>query len=272
MTRRTKFSPRASDANEAFLRYDPLVRAQPRSEFPTQQPTRLHWGPDWTSLVGNWFTEWERTGDQKCLDLIHAGMESLSHLPNGLFTGKGPYGYDPATGVLTYEGDPEWITNSNHLANLQSSVEIFTEILDEVGTPDFIQTYLEYASWYEVPQNDPIRDLPENARYKNWWGHWNIPRLLALAARRSGDEYRANLAWKRFLSGVVGPDGKSVDRVGLDWIGGTDVLNPTVEDRRVSTNDVAQWNLEAIIMMELLPDNIPSLKDIEPSALGARPR
>ena len=260
------------DANEAFLLYDPLVRAQPRSEFPTQQPTRLRWGPDWTSLVGNWFTEWERTGDKKCLDLIHAGMQSLTNLPNGLFTGKGPYGYDPATGVLTYEGDPDWITNSNHLANLQSSVEIFLEALDECGTPDFIKTYLEYASWYEVPRDDAIRDLPENARYKNWWGHWNIPRLLAFAASRSGDKYRADLAWKRFLTGIVGPDGQVVDRVNLDWVDGTDVLNPTVEDRRVSTNDVAQWNLEAIMMMELLPDNIPSIKDIEPSASGAMPR
>jgi hypothetical protein len=60
--------------------------------------------------------------------------------------------------------------------------------------------------------------------------------------------------------------------VNLDWIGGTDVLNPTVEDRRVSTNDVAQWNLDAIMMMEFLGDSMPSLKDIEPSANGARPR
>ena len=256
------------DANEAFIDFDPLVRAQPRSQFPTAQPTRLRWGPDWTSLVGNWFTEWERTGDKKYLDLIHNGMESLSHLPNGLFTGQGPYGYDPATGRLTYEGDPDWVTNRNHLANLQSSVEIFLEVLDEVGTPEFIKTYMDYAAWYNVPQDDPIRDLPENAAYKRWWGHWNIPRLLAFYAARSGDDYRAKLAWKRFLERAVGPDGKPADIVKMDWIGGTDALNPTPEDPRVSTNGVAQWNLEAIIMQELLPGSIPSLKDIEPS----RPR
>lgn len=258
------------DANEAFLDFDPLVRAQPRSQFPTQKPTRLRWGPDWTSLVGNWFTEWERTGEQKYLDLIHNGMESLSHLPNGLFTGKGPYGYDPATGVLTYEGDPDWVTNSNHLANLQSSVEIFLEILDEAGTPDFIKTYMEYAAWYNVPQNDPIHDLPENEPYKRWWGHWNIPRLLAFYAARSGDDYRARLAWQRFLERTVGPDGQPVDQVTINWIGGTDALNPAPEDPRVSTNGVAQWNLEAIILQELLPDSIPSLKDIKPVSFPRR--
>ena len=254
-------------ANEAFLDFDPLVRAQPRSQFPTAQPTRLRWGPDWTSLVGNWFTEWERTGDRKWLDRINAGMNSLTHLPNGLFTGLGPYGYDPATGILTYEGDPDLVTNRNHLANLQSSVEIFLEILDEIGNEEFTRTYLEYASWYEVPQDDPIRQLPENARYKNWWGHWNIPRLLAFAASRNGDAYRARLAWKRFLGGAVGPDGKPADLVGMNWIGGAHVLNPTVEDRRVSTNAVAQWNLEAIIMMELLPDSIPALEDLAGSGV-----
>ena len=261
------------DADTLLYHLDPMRLAQPRSDrYPCTAPARLRVGPDWLAYAGNWFTEWERTGDQHCIDMIHAGMKSLSNLPNGLFTGKGPYGYDPATGVLTYEGDPEWITNSNHLANLQSSVEIFIEALDECGTPEFIKTYLDYANWYEVPRDDKIRELPENAKYKNWWGHWNIPRLLAFAASRSGDEYRADLAWKRFLSGTIGPDGKVVDRVNLDWIGGTDVLNPTVEDRRVSTNDVAQWNLDAIMMMELLGDSIPALKDIEPSANGARPR
>lgn len=254
----------SAEADKALVEFDPLVRAQPRSEFPTAQPTRLRWGPDWTSLVGNWFTEWERTGDKKWLDKINAGMNSLTNLPNGLFTGKGPYGYNPATGVLTYEGNPDWITNTNHLANLQSSVEVFAEVLDEVNNKKFTDTYLKYASWYTVPKDDPIRNLPENAKYKNWWGHWNMDRLLGMAAQRLNDKYRADIAWKRFLSGVVDKNGNVVDVVTLNPVGGTDVIVPSVEDRRVSTNGVAQWNLEAIILQEMLPENIPSLKEIEP--------
>ncbi len=260
------------DADEALLEFDPLIRAQGRNEFPTAQPTRLRWGPDWTSLVGNWFTEWERTGEKKWLDKINAGMNSLNNLPNGLFTGMGPYGYDPADGVLTYEGDPSWITNKNHLANLQSSVEIFAEILDEVGNEAFNRTYEEYASWYGVPKDDPIRSLPENARYVNWWGHWNIPRLTALAAKRTGNDYLAKLAWKRFLDGVIDENGNVVPRVRLDRVGGSTVLHPIYEDPRVGTNDVAQWNLDAIIMMALDGDNIPEMKDIEPSRTRVRAR
>ena len=253
------------DADEAIALYDPLARAQTREDFPTAKPARLRWGPDWTCLVGNWYTEWERTGDKKWLDKINAGMNSLSNLPNSLFTGKGPYGYDPATGILTYEGDPEWVNNKAHLANIQGSLEMFLELLDEVGNTAFNKTYTDYASWYNVPQNDPIRDLPENAKYKNWWGHWNTPRISALAAKRTGNEYLAKLAWKRFLDGVVDMQGNTVPRVRLNEVGGSTILNPLYEDGRVGTNDCAQWNIEAIVLQELVGEYIPDLKDVERS-------
>jgi len=256
----------AADADYTTLKFDPLRVAQPRSQYPTSQPTRLRWGPDWIAFVGNWFTEWERTGNEKYLRKIEAGMESLSHLPNGLFTGKGPYGYDPETGILTYEGDPEWITNSNHLANLQGGFEVMLEVYDGVGNKDFNDTYVEYASWYSVPKDDPIRDLPENAKYKNWWGHWNQDRLLAFAGNKLGDEYRMKLAWKRFLQGSVGENHKLRPQVPLTRIEGADALVPFDESPRIGTNGTAQWNLEAIIMLGLAGDCIPDLSEIDPPA------
>ena len=252
----------AADADFTTLKFDPLRVAQPRSEFPTSQPTRLRWGPDWIAFVGNWFTEWERTGNKYYLDKIETGMKSLSNLPNGLFTGKGPYGYDPKTGKLTYEGEPDWITNTNHLANLQGGFEVMMEVYDEIGNKDFNKTYLEYCSWYTVPKDDPIRDLPENAKYKNWWGHWNQDRMLAFAGHELNDAYRIKLAWIRFLQGSIGPDGKLRDQVPLVRIEGSDTLTPFYESPRVSTNGTAQWNLEAIIMLGLIGDQIPDLSEI----------
>ena len=262
----------ALQANEAYYEFDPLIRAQGRDQFPTAQPTRLRWGPDWTSLVGNWFIEWERTGDKKWLDIINTGMNSLLNLPSGLFTGKGPYGYDPATHVLTYEGDPEWFTTSNHLANLQSSVEIFTEALEEIGNKAFNKEYYEYAGWYGVPRDDEIRNLPENAKWKELYGNWNIPRMTALSAQRTGNEYLAKLAWRRLLDGVVDMNGNTVPRVRLTEVDGSLVLNPGFEDGRVGTNDCAQWNLEAIIMPALIGEYMPELKDVQRSTTQVRAR
>ena len=204
----------------------------------------------------------ERTGNEYYLDKIETGMKSLSNLPNGLFTGKGPYGYDPETGKLTYEGEPDWITNTNHLANLQGGFEVMMEVYDGIGNEDFNKTYLEYCSWYTVPKDDPIRDLPENAKYKNWWGHWNQDRMLAFAGHELNDAYRIKLAWVRFLQGSVGPDGKLRDQVPLVRVEGSDTLIPFYESPRVSTNGTAQWNLEAIIMLGLIGDQIPDLSEI----------
>ncbi|GAB6011279.1 exo-rhamnogalacturonan lyase family protein [Viscerimonas tarda] len=247
------------DADYKMLKYDPLRIAQPRSEFPTNQPTRLRWGPDWIAFVGNWFAEWERTGDKKYLDKIKAGMSSLAAMPNGLFTGKGPLGYDPETGKLTYEGEPGWIDNRNHLANLMGGFEVMMEVYDAIGHKDFNNTFLMYAKYYGLPVNDPIRDLPENKKYKDWWGHWSTPRLGAFAAQRLNDPHLAEVAWADFFSSSVGFDGKLQNVGNGVEIETPDVLYPVNENTSVSTNSTAQWNINAIIMLELIGDKIPSL-------------
>ena len=261
-------------ADQALIEYDPYIRAVPRDVVPTAQPTRLRWAPDWSALVGNWFAEYERTGDKKWLDKINVGMNCLNKFPNGLFSGRGPLGYDPATGVITYEDDPKWIwtMNSAHLSNLQSCVEIFAEVLGEIGNKEFNDSYLTWCTWYGIPKDDPMRLDPANEKYKDYIGNWNIPRLTALAAKLSGNEYLAKLAWKRLLDGVVDMDGNVVPRVRLNEVGGSTVLNPLYEDSRVGTNDCAQWNLEAIMMQDLVGEYIPDLKDIERSSTQVRAR
>lgn len=255
----------AVDADYTTLKWDPLRIAKPRSQYPTAQPTRLRWGPDWIAFVGNWYTEWERTGNKKYLDKIITGMESIAAMPNGLFTGKGPFGYDPETGKLTYEGDPEWIDHTNHLANLMGGVEVMMEVFDGVGNKKFNDTYLQYAKYYALPQDDPLRDKPENAKYKDWWGHWNTSRMGAFAGERLGEEYLKEVAWNLFLQRVIGPDGQPRDLVNPKQVEGTDALAPFLESPSVGTNGAAQWNLEAIELMELAGDKVPSLKDLKPA-------
>lgn len=249
-------------ANESLVDNDPLIRALTRKDYPTAQPTRLRWAPDWTALVGNWFTEWERTGDQHWMDMIKAGMESLSHLPNGLYTGKQVFGYDPASGKLYYEGDPDWVTNNNQLANLQGSIEVMMEALDEVGHKDFTKTYEEYASWYSIPYNDPSHDLPGNERFKNYFGKWQVHRITAFASKRTGNDYISKLAWECFLQEAKDKNGNVIPRIDPYDVDGAMGLN-RYKGYPVETSDIAQWNIDAIVMMELIGDSIPDLKDIQ---------
>ena len=247
------------ESEKAACEFDPLRIAQPRDKFPYNAPARLRWGPDWLALAGNWMTEWERTGDKKYYNKIISGMESLSKLPSGLFTGPNGLGYDPATGKLSYDGDPK-VTNHNHLATLMGGYEILTEMFDMIDYPAFRKTFTDYCKFYAMPKDDPER-TPENAN----WGFFSFPnqRLTAFAAKELNDDKLAERAWSDFLGGRrrVGISTRSL--YGSKIIERPDVLNPVHENPFVSTNSTAQWGLNAIIMLELIGDKIPDPKTIE---------
>ena len=237
------------DVEAALMEYEPLRIAQPRSEFPYNAPTRLRWGPDWLALAGNWLTEWERTGDRSYYDKIKTGLDCLASFPDGLFTGPGGLGYDPQTGILSYDGAPG-VTNRNHLSTIMGGYEILTELFDMIDHPAFMERWIEYCGFYSMPDDDPVR-TPENAR----WGNIGFltPRLTAYAAHALDDGRMAARAWREFLRGRW-----SVE----DWYASEEVLPPAVlnpihENSWVSTNGVSQWGLNAIIMLELIGDKLP---------------
>ncbi|MDR1672554.1 MAG: hypothetical protein LBS09_03700 [Bacteroidales bacterium] len=251
-----------ADADYSILTLDPLRLAQPRDQFPTGQPTRLRWGPDWIACAGNWFTEWERTGNKKYLDKIKTGMDCLAAMPNGLYSGKGPLGYDPATGKITYEGERDWIDHTNHLANLMGGFEVMMEMYPGVEHKKFNNIYLLYAKFYGLPRDDDYRNRPENRKYKEWWGHYSMPRLGAFASHELNDDYLASVAWNELLKVAAGRDGKVRNLVEVRKVTTPDVLNDVDESAGVSTNSTAQWNLNAIIMLELIGNKVPDLETV----------
>lgn len=241
------------DAEKAVCLLDPLRIAQPRERFPYNAPARLRWGPDWLALAGNWLTEWERTGDAKYRDKIVAGLTSLTKLPSGLFSGPNGLGYDPATGILTYDGNPD-VVNRNHLATIMGGYEILEELFQMIDHPSFMKTYTEYCKFYGMPDDDPERN-DKNRRWGN--NNFRIPRLGAFAAHQLNDDRIAQRAWDDFLA----------DRQGIPMVGKPlydarlidvpHVLRTVHENPRVGTNGAAQWGLNAIFMLELIGDQLP---------------
>jgi hypothetical protein len=87
--------------------------------------------------------------------------------------------------------------------------------------------------------------------------------MTAFAARELNEPELKDLAWYRFLEERVGRDGamqKLSDRT--VEIAPPDALHPIDENAGVSTNDVAQWNINAIILLELAGDRVPALDEI----------
>ena len=245
------------DAEKSIVKYEPLRIAQPREKFPYYGPTRLRWGPDWLALAGNWMTEWERTGNTAYRNKIIAGLESLSKLPDNLFTGPNGLSYDPATGKMWYDGKPG-VTNKAHLATIMGGYEILMEMFDMIDYKPFRKTFTEYCRYYSMPDYSTER----TAKTRKWGDiGFRTPRLTAFAARELNDDSLAARAWREFLMGRrLQSSNTRPELFSAKLISGAEVTRPVHENPFVSTNSTAQWGLNAIIMLELIGDKIPDPK------------
>lgn len=223
------------DAEQMLYDIDPMRLALPRSEYPCSAPARLRIGPDWLAYVGNWMTEWERTGDTRYRDRIIAGMRSIAALPNGIFTGPGVLGFDPATGVLSYEGDPD-LQHTNHLLSIMGGFQVMIELLEMVDVACWNDVWISYALDYR----NKARELSHSK--------FPVTRLMAYAAAATGDEELARAAWDELWHVWNNDRPFVVNRVDVPEV-------PVAVDENpwICTNDAATWSLAAIYMQEVIP-------------------
>ena len=201
-----------TDADTLLYHLDPMRLAEPRSQYPCQAPARLRIGPDWLAYAGNWMTEWERFGTTKYRDKIRTGLQSIAALPDGIFTGNLAKGYDPATGKITYDGDPS-VRSTNHLMTIMGGFELMNELMPMVRDDKFAATWLDFARRYKQMALD-IRK-----------SSFPVRRLEAYAAWMDRDPQRTASVWDAL------------------WLHGDSTSN---------TNDAALWSLDAIYMQEVL--------------------
>ena len=225
------------DADTLLYHLDPMRLAEPRSQFPCDAPARLRFGPDWLAYAGNWMTEWERFGTQRYRDKILAGLESIAALDDGIFTGNLAKGYDPATGRITYDGDPA-VRSTNHLMTIMGGFEVMNELFPLVRGTAFERTWLDFARRY--------KQMAAEIRHNSF----PVRRLEAYAAWQDRNPQRMKSTWDALWG-----EGDH----GLRLADAPHSIQPPEapacldELRGLSTNNAALWSLDAIYMLEVLP-------------------
>lgn len=235
------------DAERSIVTLDPMRLALPFDQAPVKAPARLRFGPDWISLVSNWMTEWERTGDTRWRDKIVAGMDGFARMPAGFFSGKGVFGLDPETGVITLEKDQSREVHTSHLATIMGGAEMMFELFTFLEHKKFRQSWLEYCEYYSMPRNDPARS-PKKANIPT--NNFLVPRLTAYAAMVKNDASLAERAWSEFRGRMV----SFRSMYSTVTVSPPEVLNELDENPRISTNSVAQWGLNAIFLPGMIGD------------------
>lgn len=226
------------DADQKLYHIDPMRLALPREKYPCTAPARLRIGPDWLAYAGNWMTEWERTGNVAYRKKIEAGMKSICALPRGMFSGPGVLGFDPATGVVSWEGEKS-LEHTNHLMTIMGGFEINHELMQLLPNKKWEKAWLEYCRDYQRKALEIDRN------------QFRVSRVKAYAAWKLGDKQMAADAWKdmwTYSSKMQHYEFKMTE------IKGSDVPQPLHESPLTTTNDCALWSLEAIFMQEVIPE------------------
>lgn len=233
------------------VEFDPMRLAQPATaEERKLAPTRVRLGPDWLAFVGNWMTEWERTGDAKWRDKILAGVASLEAMPLGMRTGRNlVFGYDPATGKLVQLSNEPGLYN---LATIMGGAEVAIELGLMLDDPRWHKLWLQYCRLYSAPRDVIVRDMSTGTEGANA-AFVRDGRLAAYVFHRTQGEAFRNVAIDSLLRLGRGPRfGGQVARVV-----GPESLNP-IDEGLGNTNNAAQTGLEAFAMLGMVGQHLPA--------------
>jgi hypothetical protein len=242
------------NVDEVTAQVDMMRKAQPRTEAEKKYPGRVRVGPDWLVFIGNWMTEWERTGDTKWRDKIMAGVNSMAEMPYWMRTGQNlVMGYDPATGKLYQTNDR---VGSYNLPTIQGGAEVAFELTPLLNDPTWTKMWLQYCRLGSAPGDVLIRDKQTGTEgadgslvgEQGGSNSQGTPRLSAYAYYQTKNAAYA----PRAIRAVA-----NIRTYATRRIEGAESINPVDEVAGASTNDAAQSSLMAIEILELCKDQLP---------------
>ncbi|KAJ7582933.1 hypothetical protein C8J56DRAFT_1028850 [Mycena floridula] len=237
-------------AGDTIMIWDPLRKVLPPPD--PAGPGRLRTGPDWITLVGNWWVKYERTNDPQWLAKIKIGMADIGSFKFGLFTGNGgAVGWNATTSHMVDEGGEG--LGSYHLTMIFGGGELLMEIMDMpdvINEPDFDNAWLDFCRLFNGSDADKI------ARYGKTFDSGGFPqwyaKLQIYAGERLKDDSLKQAAWKILDTNTVGVWAPEV------LVDGTDVLNPVNEIPNLATNDAAQLSLTEYAALAIAPELAPA--------------
>jgi hypothetical protein len=238
------------------IEYDPMRLAQPITEEEKKYPARVRGGPDWLAYVGNWMTEYERTGDTKWRDKIVNGLDSIAAMSYGFRSGRNMvFGYDPKTGKLFQVSDE--LGNYN-LPTIMGGAEVVFELNELIPHAGWQKAWLQYCRLAWAPKEIWEKDKTTgnegaDASYvredvNNVYG---VGRLAGYAYMKT-----KNIAFAELAGKTLG--NLRLTATNIRKVEGPEALNPLRESPDITTNNVAQYSISAIEVLEMCADHLPA--------------
>ena len=213
-------------------------------------------GPDWTSFLSNWMTQYERTLDPYYLEKIRQGIKDVSEMPFGLASGPS-YRYEE-NGHLIYEGEDEKSPNM-HLQICMGGPEVWWELADMLGDETLRKLLSVYGGFYYLTPEQKSEKTNGQIENRPFAFPWFASDIGAYAAAQTRDQELATTVWKNLLNALI----KIGDESGFapQIYAKDDEKKDLFEIPWIKTNFAAQWGLNTITTLEFLRDALPDTMD-----------
>jgi hypothetical protein len=242
------------DNELSFLNRDPLGDFYDKKDM--VYPSHARSGPDWSSLCSNWMTQWERANDTVYRDKIKVGLEDIKAAPLQLSSGP-DFEFDPKTVHLRYIG--ERTTGGCHLQVCMGAPSVWMETADLLGDEEFKRMIANHGRFYYLPHEKQLEESGGIIGDRESSLPFMSAAMGAYGAKYLKDSGLAKTTWRILLETLIhdkNHEGFMVKVV--ENMGNQDKLQ---EIPWISTNFVAQWCLNVIMVLDFIRDELPESLD-----------
>ncbi|MFA9375787.1 MAG: hypothetical protein ACERKZ_03425 [Lachnotalea sp.] len=242
------------DGDLSSLTIDPLRFFYDKDKM--VYPTHARSGPDWSSYVANWMTQWEHNQDEYYKNKILTGIEDLKQAPMKLASGS-DYEYDPESGHLRYIG--EFATGGSHLALCMGAAQIWTELADIIDDEEWTKMIADFGVFYFDTPEERQKKSNHTIGDREFDHGYMAASMAAFGAFYYKDKKLAQKVWNSLFD-IMWTIG---DKNGFEPIKVSDYVNNEnmQEISWISTNYTSQWCLNIIVALELIKEFLPDKID-----------
>ena len=212
--------------DETIAKIQPLRHQLVRAD----EPIIFRISPDWQSVASNWMTEWERTGDVRYRDYVHAGMKSVGTMPGGIDLRLG-FRFDLKTKQLFDIGEPNM--KGGGFLFLFGGDQLAMDLMQLIDCPEFAH------AWNQLCE----KSTPS--------GNYNGARIAAYVAKLKNDPALGHKVWQELRNSLKTKSGRERFPANPDVFDDSRGLSPVEEILDLDTPGTAQWALNIITATEL---------------------
>lgn len=238
------------DNEMTFLNKDPLGDFYDKADM--VYPSHARSGPDWSSLCANWMTRWERFEDSSYKDKILIGIEDIKKTPLKLVSGP-DFEFDPESLHLRYIG--ERAAGGTHLQICMGAPQVWMELGDLLGDEEWKKMMADYGRFYYLPREQQLEESKGIIGDREFSLPFMAASMGAYGAKYLKDKKLAERTWQHLLHALISEENHDgFESIKLNHKGNQKEL---VEIPWISTNFVAQWCLNVIVVLEFIKEYLP---------------